>query len=289
MNPCGDDLAANQRKGEAFCEQARDMGADIAVFPEMWSNGYHIFDPSEVAWREKALGQDDDFITSFKRLARKLGMAIVLTYLEKWDGAPRNSLSVIDRNGDVKMVYAKVHTCDFDREIAFTPGDDFHVCDLETGAGTVKIGTMICYDREFPESARVLMLKGAELILVPNACTLDENRIGQFRARAYENMVGVAMANYAAPRNNGHSVAFDGVAYTPEGDSRDTQVVLADEHEGVVMARFDIDQLRHYRSREGWGNAFRKPHRYQLLTSDEVREPFIRNNGFGEPFDRLAR
>jgi len=163
------------------------------------------------------------------------------------------------------------------------------VCDLETGAGTIKIGTMICYDREFPESARVLMLKGAELILVPNACTLDENRIGQFRARAYENMVGVAMANYAAPRNNGHSVAFDGMAFTPEGDSRDTQIVLADEHEGVIIARFDIDQLRHYRNRETWGNAFRKPHRYHLLTSDEVREPFIRDNGFGEPFERLAR
>src|SRR4051794_38026705 len=58
---------------------------------------------------------------------------------------------------------------------------------------------MICYDREFPESARVLMLGGAELILTPNACGLDADRLGQFRARAYENMVGVAMANYATP------------------------------------------------------------------------------------------
>lgn len=55
---------------------------------------------------------------------------------------------------------------------------------------------MICYDREFPESARVLMLKGAELILVPNACPIDPARFHQLAARAYENMTGVAMANY---------------------------------------------------------------------------------------------
>ena len=80
-----------------------------------------------------------------------------------------------------------------------TPGDGFRVADLDTRAGTVRVGLMICYDREFPESARVLMLGGAELILTPNACGLDADRLGQFRARAYENMVGVAMANYATP------------------------------------------------------------------------------------------
>jgi len=61
---------------------------------------------------------------------------------------------------------------------------------------------MICYDREFPESARILMLKGAEIILTPNCCELEQSRLGQFRTRAFENMVGVAMANYAAPQDN---------------------------------------------------------------------------------------
>lgn len=48
------------------------------------------------------------------------------------------------------------------------------------------------------------MLKGAELILTPNACTLEDHRIGQFKARAFENMAGLAMTNYAAPQQNGH-------------------------------------------------------------------------------------
>ncbi len=138
---------------------------------------------------------------------------------------------------------------------------------------------MICFDREFPESARILMLKGAELILTPNSCTLDDGRVGQFRARAFENMVGVAMTNYAAPQCNGRSVAFDAVSFEePEGEARDTLIVEAGEGEGVYMAEFDIDKIRAYRERESWGNAFRKPRSYGLLTSRGVEPPFIRKS-----------
>src|SRR4029453_18990729 len=117
-----------------------------------------------------------------------------------------------------------------------TPGDEFYVCTLDTAAGDVQVGAMICYDREFPESARVLMLKGAEIVLVPNACDLEINRLTQFRSRAYENMVGMAMANYAAPQDNGHSIAFDGMAYTlmpdgSDGQSRDMLLIEAGEGE----------------------------------------------------------
>jgi N-carbamoylputrescine amidase len=135
---------------------------------------------------------------------------------------------------------------------------------------------MICFDREFPESARILMLKGAELILTPNACTLEANRIGQFKARAFENMVGVAMANYAAPQENGHSVAFDAVAFDKDEDAVETRIVEAGEGEGVYLAGFDVDRIRAYREHETWGNAFRKPRLYGLLTSPDVEPPFVR-------------
>ena len=52
-------------------------------------------------------------------------------------------------------------------------GDEFTVAELDTAKGKLKVGSMICYDREFPESARILMLKGAELVLVPNACPME--------------------------------------------------------------------------------------------------------------------
>jgi len=318
MNSCGTDQEANLAKGEVFCRRARDLGADVALFPEMWNIGYTSFvdtqeSPSDLwrapgrwndagardtlmreeartRWQERAIGRDDPFIAHYRALAEELGMAIAITYLEKWDGAPRNSVSLIDRRGELLMTYAKVQTCDFDDpDASCTPGDSFPVCELDTEEGAVRVGAMICHDREFPEIARILMLEGAELILTPNSCELEANRIGQFRARAFENMVGVAMTNYAAPQENGHSVAFDGVACDADGNARDTLVVEAGEREGVYLAAFDMDGIREYRSREVWGNAFRRPHRYRLLTSLEVDEPFIRINASGEAYDRTKR
>jgi predicted amidohydrolase len=280
MNGCGSDKNSNLAKGDAFCRRARAMGADIALFPEMWSVGMTFFDPKlegdRERWQRQAISRDDPFIIHFRDLARELNMAIALTYLEKWNGAPRNSVSLIDRHGEIVLTYAKVHTCEFDLEAALTPGDAFPVCPLDTERGEVKIGFMICYDREFPESARILMLEGAELILTPNACTLDDHRIGQFKTRAFENMVGVAMTNYAAPQNNGHSVAFDAVAYPVEDEPGDTLIIEAGEREDVYLAAFDMDNIRAYRKRETWGNAYRRPRLYGQLSAQEVEHPFVR-------------
>lgn len=277
------DQAANLQKGTHFCRQAKEMGADIAVFPELWNIGCTPCPEDRHAkkiWQDPAITRNSGFVNHFRNLAKELNMAIVLTYLEKHgEDNPKNSASVIDRHGDIIMTYSKVHTCDFRMETALTPGDDFHVCILDTQNGEVRIGLMICYDREFPESARILMLKGAEIILTPNACELEVNRIGQFRARAFENMVGVAMANYATPQQNGHSVAFDPIAFDGEdGASRNTLIIQAGEEEGVYIAEFDMGGIRDYRNRETWGNAYRKPRSYHMLTSMEVAPPFVRKD-----------
>ena len=275
----GYDQAANLAKGQQYCRMARQLGADIALFPEMWNIGYQLPDsslPDQVEyWQQHAIARDSDFVNSFRKLAWDLDMAIGLTLLEQWQGGPRDTISLIDRHGEICLTYAKLHTCDFDKEAGLTPGEDFTVCDLDTASGPVKVGAMICFDREFPESARILMLKGAELILTPNACELEANRIGQFRTRAFENMLGVAMANYAIPQENGRSAAFDGIAFKETG-SRDTCLVQADGHEGIFLADLDLDLLRAYRANEVWGNAYRKPSRYGLLTSPSVEAPFLR-------------
>ena len=285
MAGCGAHRRAGLEKGDAFCRRARAAGADIALFPELWSTGMTFFDPSREGarerWRAQALSPDDPFVQHFRGLARELRMAVALTYLEEWEGGPRNSVSLIDRRGRIVLTYAKVHTCEFDVESALTPGDGFPVCNLETGAGEVRVGFMICFDREFPEAARALMLAGAEIILTPNACDLDAHRLGQFKARAFENMCGVAMANYAAPTHNGHSVAYDAEAYAGggpghDGTARDTLIVEAGEEEGVYLAAFDLARLRDYRGRESWGNAYRRPRLYRSLTEEEVAPPFVR-------------
>lgn len=314
LTASGNDLSANQAKGEDFCRRAAAMGADLALFPEMWSAGYtpaRPWDPQynlyrhpqrwpegaqphaelpnlEEIWQGLAIPRDHPFIQHFQALAAELNMAIAITYLEHWQGLPRNAVSIIDRRGQILLTYAKLHTCDFSvDEAALTPGSEFSVCTLDTAGGPIQVGAMICYDREFPESARILMLQGAEIILTPNGCDLEQHRLGQFRARAYENMLGVAMANYAGPRW-GHSVAYDPVAFDEAG-SRDTLVIEAGESEGVYLAIFDMEQIRDYRCRETWGSSFRKPHRYGQLTSFDVKEPFIRVNARGQRYDPTQR
>lgn len=276
--PCST-LEENLEKGLAACRKAKALGADIALFPEMWSNGYRIYDRPVAQWKAEAIPADGDFVEAFGRLAKELDMAIGVTLLERWVGGPRNSLVLFDRHGTQKFCYAKVHTCDFGVERNLTPGEDFCVTTLDTACGPIQVGAMICYDREFPESARLLMLKGAELILVPNACPMEINRLSQLRARAYENMVAIATCNYpgSVPDCNGGSSVFDGVAYLPElSGSRDTCILQAGEAEEICLASLNLEQLRAYRAEEVHGNAFRRPRLYSLLTEDRVEPPFLR-------------
>lgn len=273
-------LEENLEKGIVCCRKAKERGADIVLFPEMWSNGYNIYGRHFDEWKAEAISADSDFINTFGETAKELDMAVGITLLEKYENAPRNSLVLFDRFGKKKIVYAKVHTCDFDVERNLTPGDDFYVTTLDTAIGDVKVGAMICYDREFPESARILMLKGAELILVPNACPMEINRLSQLRGRAYESMTAIATCNYpeTVPDCNGGSSVFDGVAYLPElPESRDTCILQADGKEGIYLAELNLEQLRNYRKREVHGNAYRHPKKYGLLTDTKISEPFVRN------------
>lgn len=278
--PC-DTLAENLEKGMEYCKKAKEMGADITLFPEMWSNGYRIYEQPVEKWKAQATPAESDFVNSFGSLAGKLQMAIGVTLLERHEKGPRNTLILFDRFGAKRLTYAKVHTCDFDVERNLAPGDDFYVTALDTAQGEVKVGAMICYDREFPESARILMLKGAELILVPNACPMEINRLSQLRGRAYENMLAIATCNYpgTVPDCNGNSSVFDGVAYTPLSEgSRDTCILQAGEKEGIYVAELDLEQLRSYREKEVHGNAYRHPAKYGLLIDTEVNSPFVRED-----------
>lgn len=274
----GKTLEENQKIGLDACRRAKSLGADLALFPEMWSTGYTIPQDQDLL-RASAIPADHPFLRAFADCARDLDMAVAVTCLEQDSPQPKNSLFVYDRHGTLVLHYAKVHTCDFGEEARLGRGDGFYTAELDTEKGTVRIGAMICYDREFPESARILMLQGAEIVLVPNACPMEINRLSQLRGRAYENMMGIATCNYPAghPDCNGHSSAFDGVAYLPDlAGSRDTCLMEAGEAEGIYLADFDMDMLRSYRAAEVHGNAYRRPECYGLLLDRRVDPPFVR-------------
>ena len=267
----GQNPEVNLAKGIAACRKAKAQGADIALFPEMWNVGYRFsHDPAEL--ERAAVSPDGPFAGRFAALAAELGLAIAVTFLEKHEPKPRNTVCLFDRHGSLVYRYSKVHICDFgeeDDESVLAPGDRFCVETLDTAGGEIRVGSMICYDREFPESARVLMLDGAELLLVPNACPMELNRLSQLRGRAYENMLAIATCNYPAPHPdcNGHSTLFDGVVYTPGSvGSRDTCVFEAPDGEGIFIAELDVDRLRAFREREVWGVRNRRPELYGALT-----------------------
>ena len=248
-------------------KEASKNGADILLLPECFLTGYEL--PMTY---EKSISCDDDAIMKICEVAKELNIGIVLTSFTKGKTQPQNTAFVIDKSGEILMKYSKVHTCDFADEKSVESGTEFKVCDFDG----IKIGIMICYDREYPESARMLMLKGAEIILVPNDCGSMKPRIQALSTRAYENMVGIAMAN-ANGQNAGCSCAYSPICWDRNGVCVDNTILLADDlTDGLLYADFDMDAIRDYRSREMMGNTFRKVGAYKELLDATITEPFIR-------------
>lgn len=283
-----DSIENNMLKGIEYCKKAKGMGADIAVFPEMWNTGYEMLfegdlkDQDSISqekidkWNNKAIENNDEFISQYLDLAKELELAIAITYLEKTEQKPRNTVIIVDRNGNIILKYSKVHTVDSKMEAYTESGREFKTCELDYGRGKVKLGTMICFDRDFPESARILMLQGSEIILVPNACYMSKIRLEQLKVRAYENMVGIVTVNYA--NHGGKSSAYSPIVRNINKHELNSEMLVMNEKEDIKIVQFNMSEIREYRSRETLGDAYRKPYAYKQLIDDNVQEPFIRKD-----------
>lgn len=287
LNPT-ETMENNMLKGIEYCKKAKEIGADIAVFPEMWNTGYEMLFEGDLKdqvnipqekvnkWNSKAIENDNEFINKYINLAKEFGMAIAITYLEKTERKPRNTVVIIDRNGNIVLKYSKVHTVDSKMEVFIEPGTEFKTCDLDYGRGKVKLGTMICFDRDFPESARILMLQGSEIILIPNACYMSKIRLEQLKVRAYENMVGIVTVNYA--NHGGKSSAYSPIVRNINKHELNSEMIVMNDKEEIKIVQFNMSEIREYRSRETLGDAYRKPYAYKQLIEDNVQEPFIRKD-----------
>ncbi|MGN0977276.1 MAG: carbon-nitrogen hydrolase family protein [Faecousia sp.] len=250
-------------------KEAEENGADLLLLPEAFLTGYEL--PMR---NEEALPDGDPHLQIICKAAKELHLGVVVTAITRGQKKPKNSAYVVDKTGTVLMKYSKVHTCDFADEACLESGETFSVCDFHG----IQLGIMICYDREYPESARVLMLKGAEIILVPNDCSAMKPRLCALSTRAYENMVGIAMANPNG-ENAGNSCAFSPICWDEEGRCVDNVLLMADDKtEGVYYAEFDMDAIRTYRENEMMGNTYRKVKAYDLLLSEAIAYPFLRDN-----------
>ena len=135
-----------------YIKEASCMGADIVLFPEMWSNGYAApfdgafdnptnpaFEEERKEWLESAVTIESDYVVVIKDAAEKYKIGVCATFLSKADEKFQNTAVIIDRSGSILLNYAKVHTCDFSLEKLLQHGSEFKVCDFEG----VQIGVMI--------------------------------------------------------------------------------------------------------------------------------------------------
>lgn len=210
-------VEANVRRTIESLEEAGKQGAEIAITPECVFHGYGFDKPESLASRLAEIAEplDGQNLSVIRDVARKWKMAIVVGFVEKgMGGIVHNSAAIIAPNGELLDVYRKVHCRPFENILhdgAFTPGDTFYVHPVESGGKVCQLGTMICFDREIPESVRSLRALGAEFIACPLATnTSDMGIFNNYadneiitRCRAAENEVFIAVVNHAGTFNGG--------------------------------------------------------------------------------------
>lgn len=264
----------NTELGLEYIREAKANGADMVLFPECWITSYcfpevlnslplmKVLESNEEfnEWQMRAISDDSEYLRAFRDIAKELSIGIVITSLTEGDLKPKNTAYLIDRAGQITLKYNKVHTCDFSLERYIESGEEFFVCQFDG----IKIGIMICYDREYPESARELMIQGAEIILVPNDCGSMAPRLEELSVRARENNVGIAMVN-PPHKNAGCSCGYNPMMWDDEGMPVDNTIVVAEAtFEGIVYVEFDIDKIRDYRSSQDIGR-YRKVKAYKNM------------------------
>jgi deaminated glutathione amidase len=203
-------------------------GADLVVLPEAFARDFG--EPgSDLTTVAETL--DGPFATEVARLAAEHGTTIVAGMFERTDGLPLNTVVV---RGAAEADYRKIHLYD-----SFGYRESDTLAAGEIGPVTVEIdgltvGIMTCYDLRFPELARALVDRGADVLVVPSAWVAGSRKVEHWstllRARAIENTVYVVGVGQPGPRYSGHSMVVD-----PLGD------VLVEGGEDPVILRADLD------------------------------------------------
>jgi N-carbamoylputrescine amidase len=217
---------ANFAKLAGYARQAKTRGAALVITPEGFLEGYvgntaANPDTTEERYRAVAEGIDGPLITRVRALARELQIYLMVGFAESRAGNVYNSAVVFSPAGEVALRYSKMHNAH--DEPFNTKGNEFPVAQTPLG----RLGALICYDRRLPETARILAVKGAQLLLVPAWGDSGEMNDALMRTRAFENGVFVAFVH---PRR---CLFID-----PRG-----KVISQDTGEGdqLVTARIELD------------------------------------------------
>jgi predicted amidohydrolase len=244
----------NIATAERLIRQAAAQRAQVVMTPEVVLSGF-VGGEQERKLAEPIPGPTT---RRFGALAKELGVYLLIGISELREGQICNAMQVLSPEGELMGVMRKVHINKFETSGGWRNGSEFPVWELKTPTGCFRGGIMICYDRELPESARILMLQGADVIFNPLACSCPTDDIHRclLRTRAFENELYVFMVNHAAPRQNGHSMVFD---------FRGRIVRELDEKEGLLVQELDLDALNQHRAKGIYGFHHRRPELYGIL------------------------
>ncbi len=269
--PLSGTRAENIARVERHVREAASRGAQVVLPPELFEGPYFCRLESADPFVEARTLEEDEAVIRFREVARELAIVVPVSFFERAGQAYYNSLALIDADGTVLGVYRKSHIPDgpgYEEKFYFRPGDTGFRA-WRTRYGTMGVG--ICWDQWFPESARAMMLLGAEILFYPTAIGSEphepelDTRDPWQRAmvgHAVSNVVPVVAANRTG--DEGGQV-FYGSSFIADARG-DKRIELGRTEEGVIVATFDLDALA--RTRAAWGFfRDRRPELYEVLTT----------------------
>ena len=279
---CGDDGDVNIDRTEGLIRRAAAAGARIVLPQELFATRYFCKDQTPAHFALAAPADAHPLLARMSALAAELEIVLPVSFFERANTAYYNSLAVIDADGRVLGVYRKSHIPDgpgYQEKYYFNPGD--------TGFGVFRtrhgvVGCAVCWDQWFPEAARVLALRGADVLLYPTAIGSEPQdpsydsqghwtRVMQGHAAA--NMMPLVAANrVGVEHGQACAITFYGSSFIA-GPTGELVAQAGRTEETVITAAFDLEQARLQRA--AWGLfRDRRPELYgPLLTLDGAATP----------------
>ena len=256
---CSWELDENIEKAKKIVNLAAEDGANIILLQELFQSPYFCIEYDEKIFKLAQTFEESILIKEMSEVCKKLNVVLPVSYFEKSNNAYFNSIAVIDSDGSVLGNYRKSHIPDgigYLEKYYFNPGNTgFKVWNTKFG----KIGIGICWDQWFPEVARIMALKGADVLFYPTAIG-DEPRSKYDSSGAWQRvMQGHAAANIV-PVVASNRIGFEKVQNQTNGFygksfiCDHTGLMLKEasrDKEEILIAEIDID--KNHLFRRNWG------------------------------------
>ncbi|MBO9602037.1 MAG: N-carbamoylputrescine amidase [Novosphingobium sp.] len=257
----------------ALVEEAAADGAQVVLPPELFSGPYFCKTEDEQLFELARPTLQHPSVIAMRELAKALKVAIPVSFFERDGHHYYNTIAMVDADGEVMGTYRKSHIPDgpgYEEKYYFRPGNDgFKVWEV---FGT-KIGVGICWDQWYPETARVMALKGAEVLFYPTAIgsepyddDLDTSRMWRraMIGHAVSNCMPVVAANRIGVEDG---QAFYGHSFIAD-EWGDMVGEFGTEETGVLLATLDLKRAAKHRAGMGFFRD-RRPELYARIARDE--------------------